>query len=496
MGKNEILKPEATPEATPAVTPPATQLDRYDPGPALAPFRLAEHVGVMVRHRLFIALVTLTVAALGTLYALARPPSYTANLLIHITDMRSSEPRTLLGQATPGTAYRRAMSEAELLRSRSIVGTAAARLRLDLVAEPRYFPLIGAALARWNARHGMAPEPYGGYAWGGERIRVSELAVPPDLIDQPFELTRLDRERYSLRAADGRRSVVGRVGTPLMATLDGGSVRLTVEALEGAPGATYLVVRRALPVVIEEIGAALEVAELGKDTGVLSVRLQGAEPRRLTAVLNEIGNVYMEHVHSQKESESTGSMDVLRARLPGLRQRVAAAEERYGSYRRQHGAADVAEDTRLALGRLSATREQLAQLQRRRAELGVRFGDRHPELLALDRQLDGARQEIAGLEAEAGRLPALATELERLARDLKAETELYNSVLRRTEELDVDAGDRSSNVRIVDEAVAPSKPAGSRKAIVALSVVLGLFFGICGAFFLTLRQRLRQQLPA
>ena len=53
MGKNEILTPEATP------------LDRFDPGPALVPFRLAEHVGVMVRHRLFILLVTVSVTALG-----------------------------------------------------------------------------------------------------------------------------------------------------------------------------------------------------------------------------------------------------------------------------------------------------------------------------------------------------------------------------------------------------------------------------------------------
>ena len=482
MGKNEILTPEAT------------QLDRFDTGPALVPFTLTEHVGVMVRHRLFIVLVTLSVAALGTLYALARPQSYTANLLIHVTDMRSSEPRTLLGYATPGAAYKRAMAEAELLRSRAVIGTAATRLRLDVVAEPRYFPAIGMALAGWNARHGVAPAPYGGYAWGGERIRVSELAVPSDLLDQPLHVTRLDRERYSLRAGDEARAVVGHIGTPLVTAQGGGSVRLTIAALEGAPGTTYMVARRSVPAVIDEIGAALDVAELGKDTGVLSVRLQGGEPRRLTAILNEIGNVYMEHVRSEKASESTGSMDVLRARLPGLRQRVAAAEERYESYRRQYGVADVAEDTRLALGRLSATREQLAQLQRRRAELGVRFGDRHPELLALDRQLDGARHEIAGLEAEAGRLPAVATELERRVRDLKAETDLYNAVLRRTEELDVDAGDRSSNVRIVDEAIVPVKPAGSRKAIVALSVVLGLFLGVGGAFVLTLRERLRQQI--
>ena len=481
MGKNEVL------------TPDATQLDRFDPGPALAPFRLAEHVGVMVRHRLFIVLVTLTVAALGTVYALVRPPSYVANLLIHVTDMRSSEPRTLLGHATPGTAYKRAMSEAELLRSRAIIGAAARRLRLDVVAEPRYFPLAGVALARWNAGRGATPAPYGGYAWGAAHIRVGELAVPPALLDQPLQVVRLDRERYSVRAADGERAAVGRVGAPLAAALDGGSVRLTIDALEGAPGTAYLVTRRSVPAVIDEIGATLDIAELGKDTGVLSVRLQGPEPRRLAAVLNEIGNVYMAQVRAQKEGESTDSMDALRARLPALRQRVAAAEADYESYRRQHGAADVVEDTRLALGRLSATREQLAQLQRQRAELGVRFGDRHPELRALDRQIAGARQEIAGLEAAAVSLPVVANELERRARTLKAETELYAAVLRRTEELDVDAADRSSNVRVVDEAVVPSKPAGSRKAIVALSVVLGVLSGIGGAFFLSWRQRLRQQ---
>lgn len=486
MGKNEIL------------TPDATQLDRFAAGPALAPFRLGEVIGVMMRHRLFIVLVTLSVTLAGALYALARPASYQANLLIHVTDMRSSEPRALLGHATPGTAYKRAMSEVELLRSRAIIGTAVTRLRLDVMAEPRHFPVIGAALARWNADRGAHPAPYGGYAWGSERIRVGDLSVDEALLDRLLHITRLDRGRYSLHAGDGSRAIVGRVGTPLVAAFDGGSVRVTVDALEGAPGAVYLVARRSPLAVIDDIGAALEIAELGKDTGVISVRLQGADPRRIAAVLNEIGNVYMEHVRTQKTRESTDSLDTLRERLPALRQRVTAAEARYESYRRQPGAADVAEETRLALGRQSAAGEQLAQLQRKRAELGVRLGNRHPELQALDGQIAAVRREVASFAAEAERLPAVAAELERRARELKAETDLYDAVLRRTDELGVDAGDRSSNVRIVDEAVAPVQPAGTRKAIVAFSAMLGLLLGTGGAIILNLRQRQPQvqELPA
>jgi tyrosine-protein kinase Etk/Wzc len=106
----------------------------------------------------------------------------------------------------------------------------------------------------------------------------------------------------------------------------------------------------------------------------------------------------------------------------------------------------------------------------------------HPEIAALDLQIARLTREVAAMTAQMARLPVVSKELERRARELKAETDLYYAVLQRLEELKVVSEDKSNNVHLVDEALVPDEPLGSRSTIILFAAVLGVILGVMGTF--------------
>jgi tyrosine-protein kinase Etk/Wzc len=90
----------------------------------------------------------------------------------------------LLGDDTTVSA------EVEILGSRMVLGRVVEKLKLDLIATPKTFPLIGGTIARRYA--GEEPNTpllgLSSYAWGGEVIQVDSLDVPRPYLDQQLEL--------------------------------------------------------------------------------------------------------------------------------------------------------------------------------------------------------------------------------------------------------------------------------------------------------------------
>ena len=101
--------------------------------------------------------------ALGGAYALLATPIYRSDVLVQVEDQKAGQ--GLLGDLSAAFGDSSpAETEIEILRSRAIVGDAVDELKLDLVARPRRFPLLGGFLAR---RHDPAD---------GTRARSSAFA--------------------------------------------------------------------------------------------------------------------------------------------------------------------------------------------------------------------------------------------------------------------------------------------------------------------------------
>jgi capsular exopolysaccharide synthesis family protein len=152
---------------------------------------------------------------------------------------------------------------------------------------------------------------------------------------------------------------------------------------------------------------------------------------------------------------------------------------------------------------IESLRIDLARLERQRAELGERYLERHPEVLKVQKQIDETRKTIAAesarivraaendyqasaaqekgvasaldaAKAEALDLQRRGVQYDSLKRELEAGKEVLNSLLARHEQADVAQELQSSNLRVADPATVPRAAVRPRRA---LDLLIGLLLG-------------------
>jgi capsular exopolysaccharide synthesis family protein len=152
---------------------------------------------------------------------------------------------------------------------------------------------------------------------------------------------------------------------------------------------------------------------------------------------------------------------------------------------------------------IESLRIDLARLERQRAELGERYLERHPEVLKVQNQIDETRKTIAAesarivraaendyqaaaaqekgvasaldaAKAEALDLQRRGVQYDSLKRELEAGKEVLNSLLARHEQADVAQELQSSNLRVADPATVPRAAVRPRRA---LDLLIGLLLG-------------------
>jgi succinoglycan biosynthesis transport protein ExoP len=163
---------------------------------------------------------------------------------------------------------------------------------------------------------------------------------------------------------------------------------------------------------------------------------------------------------------------------------------------------------------IQSLKAQVAELERKKALVSERYGEKHPEMLTVNasiqdalRQLniemakavDAIRHEYESALVEERTLAtaleeqkAIATDLDRksvtytvLQRDAESNRELYQTLLKREKELQVLANSRGNNVRLVERAGVPGAPfspnlrrAIALGALVAFLAAFGLVLGL------------------
>lgn len=132
---------------------------------------LGDLLGILIDGKWLIILITSLFFILGLAKAFLDSPIYKADTVLQINETSQTlaglNPITdLLDSKIP------VMAEIEIIKSRMILGEAVANLNLDIIAKPKYFPVIGEAIARRFQQRNQdndVSEPLFGqsrYAWG------------------------------------------------------------------------------------------------------------------------------------------------------------------------------------------------------------------------------------------------------------------------------------------------------------------------------------------
>jgi hypothetical protein len=142
-----------------------------------------------MEYKWLIASITLAALIIGMAFTFVSKPVYRADGLLQVEEKSSGVGslkalQPLLGDDTTVSA------EVEILGSRMVLGRVVEKLKLDIIATPKTFPLIGGELSL--AAMGEEPNTpllgLSSYAWGGEVIQVDSLDVPRPYLDQQLIL--------------------------------------------------------------------------------------------------------------------------------------------------------------------------------------------------------------------------------------------------------------------------------------------------------------------
>lgn len=441
---------------------------------------LLSHAWTVLEGR-WLVLASLAVAfSLAGGYLAVATPIYVAESVVQFESRRRGlagldELTAALGESPP------ADPEIEIIRSRSLVGGVVEQLQLDLVVQPARFPVLGGAMARRYRGAGPAPASLlRRWAWGGERLRVSALEVPDALLEQRLRLVAGEGGRY--RLLDDEDDALLLEGTAGTAAGSAGGPRLTVTELVARPGTRFFLTRRHRDHVVDALLGQLRVQEKGRKSGIISIQLDGSDPRQIADVVNGVAAAYLRQNVERRSAEAAKTLEFLETQLPTLRARVDAAESALNRFRVSSGTVDTTAEAKNLLDRSASLAKEISDAEARRAELRQSFTDSHPNLVAVANRLAILRSEQASLQAKIRAAPKTELDSARLGRELKDATDLYVALLNRAQELRVAKSGTIGDVRIIDRAPVADRPASPRPPLVLLlALVGGLAFGVAGA---------------
>lgn len=309
---------------------------------------------------------------------------------------------------------------------------------------------------------------------------------------------------------------------------------------------------------IDAFLSSLTIAPI-RNSRLLDVKYASPSPDVAAMVANALTHTYIEQSLEFKYTASREASDWLGQRMGEQRKNVEASEAALQRYREQNDAVSLEERQNIVIQKLAdlnaavtrakteriqkesayaqiktiqsdrtaldtvpsilsnqfvqQQKTELADLQRQRAQLSDKLGDRHPDMVKLGLAIQTSEAKIQGeiakviqsmkndyqtaLAQEQSLMHALdqqkqdALTLNRkgidygvLQRDASSNRQIFDALMQRTKETGISGELKASNIRIVDPAETPRTPASPNKmANMTLALGGGLFLAVGLAFF-------------
>lgn len=470
---NDQLRPAVPAHASP-MQGMVQQDDQDDDGLALG-----EIVAVIFEYRWLVAAITAVSVLLGFGGTYIAKPEYRASGLLEVEEKASGalsamkELGPLLGLGGDTTVA----AEQEILSSRMVLEKVINRQKLNIVAEPRYFPLIGRAMARRYKDEGLSNPLFSlsSFAWGGEFIQVDAFDVPKDLFDETFSLVVGEGGGFAVFGDEDEPVLKGKVGTRATA----GKFSIFVARIVARPGTRFKVSKLSPDEAMATLTKKFAIKERGKKSGVLEVSLQGNDQDKIGAVLDDILNTYVRQNVERRSAEAENTLQFLEKQLPIVKRQLDAAEAAYNGYRQSRGSLDLNIETQSVLGSIVEIDNQIVALRQEKDELRQYFTGEHPRIQAADAKLEKLKVRRSQFDGEIAKLPDTQQTVLRLARDVEVNTTLYTELLNTAQQLRVSKAGTVGDVRIIDPAAVTTQPVGIKPvAILTIAAFLGLIVSL------------------
>ncbi|MES2007836.1 MAG: polysaccharide biosynthesis tyrosine autokinase [Pseudomonadota bacterium] len=456
---------------------------------------LLDHAGWILAAMLFGTLC-------GALYAWSLPAMYEADVLVR---PESARRLALNAQGTANAGQPADELRPDAMTSRAVLTPVVREARLDIAAAPRTVPVVGALWARFAGGAQAGPlstplaaplESLSAYAWGGERIDLIALNVPDALLNQPLTLVALGDQRFRLLGEDGAVLLTGKVGD----IARGNGVSLKLAQLTARAGTEFVVMRRDAITAVELLARGLKLepqrgmatatgpngaaaggtagAAAGAAAAAVRIVWRDADREHAAAVVNAVARSIVDTQVGHRREQDNQQLDFVTSELPRVKAELEAAEAALARYRARAGSLQPSQESQSYLSGSIEYQRQISGLRLERARLLRNFMPQSQEVRAIDEQIEQLRGDRRSMDSRRQGLSEAERESGALSRDVKVAEDMYMSLRRQAQLLSLAQSDQSSDVRLVDLAVAPALPVGPDRALVTgLAALLGLLAG-------------------
>ncbi|GLS82871.1 polysaccharide biosynthesis tyrosine autokinase [Paraferrimonas haliotis] len=443
---------------------------------------LGKLLGLLIDGRWTIIITTAIFAAIAVFYAITATPVYKADALIQVEDKKGGLP----GLGELGDMFASDSSgatEIELIKSRNILGKAVDDLNLTIKAEPKVWPIIGKYLERRKQVPSFAANSAStDNAEQARVIKVAKLEVPNFLLGEPLQLIYQGNNQFKLYHDD---ILILSGSTHELLKSGDGSVSILVTDISGVAGSEFSITKNARIAAIRSLLDNLSVSERGKQSGILSLALEGTDRQLTLATLNSVAKHYVLQNVQRTSAQAQQSLDFLKKQLPELKQKLDASEDALNDYRLANQSVDLSLETQSMLQQMVDLESRISELAFSEADIARRFTPEHPNYIAFKRKQKELLEERDRLADQTHALPKTQQEVLRLTRDVEVNQQIYLALLNNVQELNVAKAGTVGNVRLIDTAELAEFPVKPKKPLIAvLGTMLG---GMLSVAFVLLR---------
>ncbi|HDV8764760.1 TPA: polysaccharide biosynthesis tyrosine autokinase, partial [Raoultella ornithinolytica] len=301
-------------------------------------------------------------------------------------------------------------------------------------------------------------------------ISISRLYLENTGDDLPeLILTVKDKRHYTIQY--NGKEIEGLVGE----LLNDNGISIKVDEMDAEPGTEFTVTYVTRLKAITDLQEIFNVADQGKDTGILTLSLTGDNPGLIEKIVNSISVNYLTQNIDRQAAQDAKSLEFLNNQLPQVRSDLDISEGRLNQFRKLNDSVDLSLEAKSVLDQIVNVDNQLNGLTFRESEISQLYTKEHPTYKALLEKRKTLQDEKAKLNKKVASMPETQQEILRLSRDVDSGRAVYMQLLNRQQELSIAKSSAIGNVRIIDDAVTQPKPIKPKKLLILL---VGIIFGV------------------
>ncbi|HBX2706174.1 TPA: tyrosine-protein kinase, partial [Klebsiella pneumoniae] len=178
-----------------------------------------------------------------------------------------------------------------------------------------------------------------------------------------------------------------------------------VNKLDAKPGTSFIIGYVSRLKAITDLQEKLSVTDQGKDTGMLTLSLNGDNPQLIEGILNSISQNYLSQNISRQAAQDAKSLEFLSKQLPQVRGDLDLAEDKLNQYRRKSDSVDLSLEAKSVLDQIVNVDNQLNELTFRESEISQLYTKEHPTYKALMEKRKTLQEEKIKLNKRVSAMP-------------------------------------------------------------------------------------------